>query len=204
MIAPLQIAFLTGQSDPHGCALSQLQQAFLNNLALPSAKIVPRNFPYRASRPHRVVPLWLASLHNGWQFLAPSRSQRTARARKEVIHLIEGATRTVFLAGSCGLEIFNKLQLPKEVEERCSLLAYGPVARRRPRHSKCILIQGRHDWISRCWFGTTDYTIEGAHLDYLRSPQFMTIAQKAVQYELALLLCNNTSLSEALPATSRA
>ena len=52
-----------------------------------------------------------------------------------------------FLAGSCGLELFNNLALPTHLQGRCAILAYGPTARRMPDTTVEVVV-GRRDWIS--------------------------------------------------------
>ena len=61
----LQVLHLTGQSDPRSCALSPVQDAFLDHLPVPETAKVRLNFPYDAAlAPYHAVPLWLASLRH--------------------------------------------------------------------------------------------------------------------------------------------
>src|SRR4029077_7563940 len=106
MKPPLQIAFLTGASDPRSAALSPVQTAFLDALPAPDAWKVRVNFPYPAATPpFRETPLPLASWPNGWQYLASRRPAFRERCQPLVLERIAQAERTLFLAGSSGLEL---------------------------------------------------------------------------------------------------
>lgn len=177
-LPPVQVLFLTGQSDPARCALSPEQQAFLDALPLPSSAKLSINFPYRAdTQPWRAIPLLIGSVNNARQY---ARSRRPVFAADHAAHmqqLIAQARRTLILAGSCGLELFVNLQLPREALKTVHIFAYGPTARRRP-DCACVLVQGRRDWISRCWFRTVDHLVDCAHRDYLQSPEVLTLCLK--------------------------
>lgn len=83
--SPLQIAFLTGQSDPASCALSTEQGAFLRQLQGTGRQLVDCNYPYRRnSAPHRRTPLWRASLSNARQYLAARHARLAEADRKRV------------------------------------------------------------------------------------------------------------------------
>jgi hypothetical protein len=160
-----QVAFLTGQSDPRRCALSEVQQTFIDRLA-PIPR-VPRNFPYDvASPPFAPTPLVRASLSNATQYWASRTRAFRARHRPGVDAMLEGAERTLLLAGSCGLELFNNLALPRALLDRIVVFAYGPVARCRP-DCEALLVQGHRDLISRCWFRRVDLRVGAGHMDYL-------------------------------------
>ncbi len=185
MRARLQLAFLTGRSDPRCCALGPSQRSFLAAVAAPGAVKVALNFPYDpSSAPHRPVPLWRASLANGWQYFVSRRPAFAQRYAPAVQALIDGAERTVLFAGSCGLELFANLEpaLPAPTLARVELLAYGPVARRRPS-CRSVLVQGRSDGISRAFFAAreVDVRIPGGHLDYLGRPELLAVAQQLVE-----------------------
>jgi hypothetical protein len=164
--APLQIAFLTGQSDRCGAALSPAQAAFLD--ALPGAAVKVRvNFPYPAATPpYRPTPLARASWNNMTQYLASRSATFAQRHRPGVLALVERAEVTVFLAGSCGLGLLANLDLPASALARVRVFAYGPVARRLPA---CGLrrVRGRRDWIARFWTPHPDALVACGHLGYL-------------------------------------
>lgn len=160
-----QIAFLTGQSDTGGCALSDLQRRFLDRLG--ASHTVPWNFPYDAgTRPFAPVPLLRASVNNARQYWASRSRAFRARHRPTVERMLDGAERSLLLVGSCGLELFNNLALPQAQLERIVVFAYGPVARRRPA-CDAVLVQGRRDALSRCWFRRADVYVDAGHMDYL-------------------------------------
>lgn len=171
MKPPWQIAFLTGQSDAGGCALSDAQRRFLDRLEVPRA--IPWNFPYDlGSRPYMPVPLLRASLNNAWQYWASRSRAFRARHRPAVERMLDGAERSLLLAGSCGLELFNNLALPRTQLDRVVVFAYGPVARRRP-DCEAVLVQGRRDLVSRCWFRRVDAYVDAGHMDYLAQDEVL-------------------------------
>ncbi len=94
--------------------------------------------------------------------------------------LLARADRTLFLAGSCGLELFNNLALPADTLRRVTIFAYGPVARRRPGCA-CLLVQGRRDWFSRRYFRTVDARVNTGHMDYLANPEVAKLAVETVR-----------------------
>jgi hypothetical protein len=179
----LQVFFLTGQSDPPRCALSPLQQAFIDALPLPEAAKLRLNFPYAAdTAPWRASSLALASLNNVVLYLR-SRRPGFARYGPSLLQQLERAEQTLILAGSSGLELLANLRLPREALRRVHVFAYGPVARGLPPCA-CTLVQGRGDWISRAWFHTVDHRVECSHMDYLESPEVLALCAGKVR-ELA-------------------
>jgi hypothetical protein len=180
-----QVILLTGQSDPRRSALSPLQRAFLDQ-SVPDDAQIPTNFPYdSSSAPYRPTPLTIASIRNSWQYFrsrSPSfRTQYTSR----IIGLIERRESTIFLVGSCGLELFNNFSLPSPLIERIRLFAFGPVARRRP-DCEHLLVGSRKDWLSRCFFPTPDRWVDCTHMDYLRSPAVRTLWNEFVGHEVGI------------------
>ena len=174
---------MTGQSQPPTAALSPSQAAFLDALPVPTAARITLNFPYpgeSAARRFTRTPLLIASLRNGWQHFASRRAAFAEQHRPAVEALLERADRTLFLAGSCGLELFNNLGLPARALRRVTILAYGPVARRRP-DCACLLVQGRRDWISRRYFRAVDTHVDGGHMDYLTDPAVAVLAGETVR-----------------------
>ncbi|MDB6078347.1 MAG: hypothetical protein JWO82_2094, partial [Akkermansiaceae bacterium] len=143
------IAFLTGQSDPASNALSEDQRAFLDRLSfLPDEKFA-RNFPYRSvPRPFRKIPLLTASLNNSLQYLRSRQPRFAATHRDEIIRTFSPYDRVIFLAGSCGLELFSNLHLPADFTAKAHVFAYGPVSRNLPRCATLWRVQGSGDRIS--------------------------------------------------------
>jgi hypothetical protein len=185
MRLPLQIAFLTGQSDPSGSALAPPQEAFLDALPTPDHWKVRVNFPYpEATPPHRPTPLPRASWNNSRQVLASRGPAFAESFRPPVLALLARAERTLLLAGSCGLELLANLDLPARALERLHVFAYGAVARRRPA---CDLrqVRGRRDWIakalSRIDLGPADAWVACGHLDYLNDPEVLALCRAFLQ-----------------------
>jgi hypothetical protein len=173
-IEPLQVMFLTGQSDPPRCALSPLQEAFLEALPVPASGKVRVNFPYAADTPPwRNNSLAMASIANGVLYLR-SRSAGFVRHAPGVLGQLTRAERTLILAGSSGLELLANLRLSPDALESVHVFAFGPVARRRP-DCACTLVQGRRDWISRLWFREADHYVDCTHMDYLRSREVLAL-----------------------------
>jgi hypothetical protein len=157
---------LTGQSDPSRCGLSPMQQAFLDAI-VPRAIQIPQNFPYDSrSVDYRHTSLLKASVNNGWLYFRSRSLAFRQRHQPTLQGLLSESDDTIFLAGSCGLELFNNLALPPLLLGRVLIVAYGPVARRRPdcRHE---LIGGRGDLISRRFFPRPDHSVDCSHLGYL-------------------------------------
>src|SRR5690606_25776147 len=133
-VIPFQVAFLTGQSDSRRWALSPEQAHFLQALALPAQAAVPMNFPYRADTlPHRRVPLWQASLNNGRMYLRSRKPAFRAEYLSDITKFLARAELTVFIAGSCGLELLRNLALYEEQLQCIRAIALGPVSRGRPQ-----------------------------------------------------------------------
>jgi hypothetical protein len=167
---PLQIAYLTGQSDPRSCDLSAAQTRFLRDLPVPEPAKIYRNFPYRASMgTGRTIPIALASWNNVRQYLDAMTPGFATRYAPEIVALLERAERTVFLAGSCGIHLLRSLRLPRPVMDRIAVFAYGPVSFARPgcRH---VIVGSVADPISRAFFPHPDVVVTAGHLSYLDDP----------------------------------
>ncbi|WES66433.1 hypothetical protein [Superficieibacter sp. HKU1] len=166
----LQIAFLTGRSQPGNTSLSPEQHAFMAGLGKNTEGIAV-NFPWIAQgEAWQATPLLRASINNARDYLGSRRPAFVGAYQAGALALLASADHTLLLCGSCGLELFNNLQLPASVMPRVSIFAFGPVARRRPacRH---LLVQGRQDWISRLWFRDVDEYIACGHMNYLSQPE---------------------------------
>lgn len=178
----LQIALLTGQSAPGSCALSPVQAQFLARLQAAGGgawRAIGLNFPYdSATPPHRTPSLLTASLANASQYLGSRHPAFAARHRPAMLRLIAQAPRTVWLTGSCGLELLANLALPAEALARCRVLAYGPAARRVP-DIRTELVIGRRDWVSALLFrpppGLRVHRLDCDHLNYLPHPDMAAI-----------------------------
>lgn len=176
----LGVVFLTGQSDKHSCALSPLQQAFMQQLLVNGVQAMPLNFPYDGTLlPYRQANLFNASLANGQLYLNSRRSEFKSQYHQAVATELSRYSKTLVLAGSCGLELLNNVQLDASFSKRLHILAYGPVARSRPVFN-CTLVQGRQDWLSRWFFPTVDIRIDSGHMAYLESKQLLAVAQSLI------------------------
>lgn len=120
------------------------------------------------------MPLLKASVHNSVQYLLSRRPFFSERYQAVVLALLSRHPHTVLLAGSCGLELLNNLYLPPAWLTRISVFAYGPVARHRPacRH---VLVQGRHDGISRLFFNSAHHRVDCGHMDYLQQEAVVSL-----------------------------
>jgi hypothetical protein len=168
MTVRLQIAFVTGRSDPASCALAPQQRAFLDALAGERRVLVDTNFPYRSGdRAFVATPLWRASLRNAGDYLRSRRDAFRETHGPAVATLLANAHHTVLLAGSCGLEILANLRLPAALLQRTSVFAFGPVARSHPA-CRVRVVQGTRDWMSRLFVRRADHRPRCGHLDYLR------------------------------------
>ncbi|KRB80155.1 hypothetical protein ASE01_01250 [Nocardioides sp. Root190] len=167
----LQVLHLTGQSDPRRCALSPVQHAFLDDLPVPENAKVRLNFPYDAtSAPYRHTPLWLASLRHALLFLRVRLLRRPwARRHRPAVEVqLRAADRTLVLAGSIGLDLLGRLDLPSDLLDRLTVVAYGAVAARAP-HCRTVRVASRNDHLARWW--RHDVEVSATHLDYLASPE---------------------------------
>lgn len=177
----VQIAFLTGRSNPDSCALSPLQRAFLDRLAGPERVLVPYNFPYRPTdTPHRPTSLLRASLNNYREYRDSRHEAYRQHYQPAVKALLARAPRTVFLAGSCGLELLFNLQLEPEDLAKTCVFAFGPVARAFP-NCRRVVVQGRKDWISKWFVASANYNVDCGHLDYLRHEQVHRLCEALVR-----------------------
>ncbi len=164
----LQVAFLTGQSDPHRCALSPEQQQFLVAINVDPEERVTQNFPYDPDTlAWQHTPLWAASVANAQQMLASRRDGFAKRYRPALNALLERRDCTLVLAGSCGLELWQRIAPSPRLRSRAVLVAYGPVAGSRPTEV-ALVAQGRRDWVSRLGYnGSVDLSCECGHMNYL-------------------------------------
>lgn len=163
------VAFLTGQSDPSGNALSPSQREFLFQSPVPRHHQLDLNFPYRPSAEWRSTPLLKASLCNARQYLGSRVGSFPRRYREPFLETFGGFGKVILLAGSCGLELLVNLRLPEEFLRRLHVFAYGPVSRSVPRCATLWIVQGRGDVISKRWHRKADHVISCGHMDYLES-----------------------------------
>jgi len=167
--------FLTGQSNRRSCQLSPIQRKLADLLEQQGFTVTPLNFPYDSQmEDYQESNLFKASLSNGLQYLFSRRATFSARYREQVLNQFSKNTPYLVLAGSCGLELLNNLQLPENILSKIHVLAYGPVARVVPA-AEVTLVQGRDDWLSKQFFKNVDYPIDCGHMDYLESAEVTTL-----------------------------
>lgn len=165
-------AFITGHSVPGCTGLSQEQRDFQQRTSIPADQWLPHNFPYHATFPFpEPFNLLRASVNNVLHY---SRSRRAAfrqSHRDAVSQALEPYDTILLLAGSCGLELFNNLDLPPALRQRIHIFAYGPVSRRPPDVASHLFVQGTHDWLSRFYHPRVHNRYPCPHMGYLLSPQ---------------------------------
>ena len=191
---PLQVALLTGRSDPRSAALTPVQASLLAALRDPDVAVVPTNFPWPvpeapeseladpADGPVRTppVPLLVASVRNAAQYLGSRRRTWAARHRPALESLVERSDRTVLVCGSCGLELLSNLGADAATLARIDVLAVAPVARTLPRCRRVVLVRGRRDRISPLWIDAVDHLVDGGHLDVFENWQVIDLARGLV------------------------
>lgn len=160
-----KIAFLTGQSNPKSTALSPVQTEFMKSIPVSEDIKSYRNFPYSEGETFSEVNILKASFSNAKQYL-------TAERNSKIYSILFNSyfneyDRIILLAGSCGLHLFNCLNLPEDMMNKISIFAYGPTAHRIPDCSITFIVQGRDDWISRLWKLPVDEYTDCGHMDYL-------------------------------------
>lgn len=191
------IVFITGQSKTDSCELSPIQKEFGERLALEGANVFELNFPYRNMKPYEKVSIVRASVSNIAIYFRSRKNTFKKNYLKDVLALFSRYDKIMFLAGSCGLELLNNLDIDVS-RKRIHILAYGPVARQRSKYS-CTYVLGKQDYISRClFFGNTFlmslrskngevgnypnyYSLACGHMDYLANPDFFEIAKTCLK-----------------------
>ncbi|WP_193213871.1 hypothetical protein [Luteolibacter marinus] len=165
-------AFITGHSVRGCTGLSRDQRDFQSRSWLPSDMWLPHNFPYHPSFPFPgKFSLATASFNNIRHYLGSRRPAFRQRHREEVARRFSKHERVILLAGSCGLELLNNLDLPPGILGRIHVFAYGPVSRQLPATASHCLVQGRGDFISRFFHPRPDHRIVSSHMGYLRAPE---------------------------------
>ena len=180
----IQIAFMTGRSIRDNRQLSVEQRDCLSQLNRPGRKLIMSNFSYEQesleSSALREVGLLSASLNNSRDYITSRWPSFRKRYQAPFIDFLDLAHHTIIISGSCGLELFNNLHLPERLMNTTSIIAYGAVARKRPRCHH-LLVQGDRDWISRIWFRRGDYQISCGHMDYLTNTRWLEILEQFIK-----------------------
>jgi len=176
-----RLLWLSGRSDPSSVALSPAQRSLLQGCqdTYPDLDVVPCNFPYRGDSSWRGVPLPLAALRNGAQFLAAAWPAQRRQAEVVWRTVCSDARRVLVLTGSCGAELLRTVEGATPPDVAVSALALGPVAWRAPQ-SLSLAVVGDRDRIAaafvRRW--RVPYLTEVAgvgHMDYLETAEVRRI-----------------------------
>ena len=94
---------------------------------------------------------------------------------------LDRADRTLVLAGSIGLDLLGRLDLPADLLDRLTVFAYGPVATKPPT-CRTLRVCSRQDWVARCFRSgrRADVYVDSGHLDYLQHPEVARLCHDLV------------------------
>jgi hypothetical protein len=166
------VGFITGHSVPGCTGLSPAHRDFQRRSAAPEQNWLPYNFPWQETFPFRKPQnLLIASWRNVRHYLQSRRPAFREQHRAGVVALVSKYDAVILVAGSCGLELLNNLDLPSETRRRLHVFAYGPVSRRRPEVASCFLVQGERDLISRWFHRQVDARFPCHHMGYLAAAE---------------------------------
>jgi len=168
-------AFITGHSMGGCTGLSEEQLGFQVRSGIPREHWLPHNFPYQESFPFRMPNLLAASFNNSVHYYTSRWRGFRERHRDAVAEVFSRHEVVILLAGSCGLELLNNLELPADVLRRVHVFAYGPVSRALPETASRMMVQGQGDFISRAFHGKVDHRYPCSHMGYLESPETLRL-----------------------------
>lgn len=179
---PLIAGFITGHSVRGCTGLSEEQAAFQRRTNIPIEDWLLHNFPYAETFPFPARFSILAASWNNVGHYLQSRRPAFAQAHREAVSgLFNQHDKVLLLAGSCGLELLNNLDLPPEIRQRVHVFAYGPVSRRLPAVASCVVVQGTRDWLSRFYHFRADHRYPCPHMGYLQSPETLRLFNEYYQ-----------------------
>lgn len=179
----LKVVLLSGLSDPSSCALSRIQQQFLDQLSLPRESKIYANFPYiPPDRPEQAsIPILLASWRNFSQFLRVPRSPYRELVLAHWQALVDSCQGLLVITISCGLEILNVCLSTGIRPAELEVLALGPVAWTRPAVPH-TLVRGSRDYVFNPLFRSTDIVLPGVgHMNYLDNSAVLELADQRLQ-----------------------
>lgn len=166
------VGFITGHSVRGCTGLSQEQREFQQRSIVPTANWLQYNFPWQETFPFPVrFRLLSASWNNLWHYFESRRPAFRENHCSEVVARFAQYDAVILLAGSCGLELLNNLDLPAETRQRLHVFAYGPVSRHRPEVASYFLVQGVGDVISRTFHRHVDAHVFCPHMGYLAAAE---------------------------------
>lgn len=168
-------AFMTGHSVRGCTGLSTEQADFLRRSDLPEGRWLSYNFPYHETSQYLRPNLIRASLNNFCHYYFSRFGGFRDRHREQVIGIFSGYEKVILLAGSCGLELLNNLELPGDIRSRLHIFSYGPVSRKLPDTASHMMVQGSGDFISRIFHRRAEHRCESSHMSYLQSPETLRL-----------------------------
>lgn len=168
-------AFITGHSLPGCTGLSTDQLDFQQRSELPVGRWLSNNFPYHETSPFRPPNLIRASFNNSRHYYFSRFGSFRDRHRDHVVGIFSAYEKVILLAGSCGLELLNNLELPGDTRRRLHIFSYGAVSRKLPDTASHLMVQGSRDFISRIFHRHADHRYSSSHMDYLRSPETLRL-----------------------------
>jgi hypothetical protein len=168
--------FITGHSVPGCTGLSHEQADFQQRSLIPAEQWLPHNFPWIETFPFpERWNLISASFYNIAHYLSSRRPDFALDHCDAVTSLLSRYEAILLLAGSCGLELFNNLQLPETLRRRIHIFAYGPVSRHMPDVASHLFVQGTHDWLSRFYHPKVPHRYPCSHMGYLQAPETLQL-----------------------------
>lgn len=177
----MKIAFITGLSDWGNNSLSVEQTIFLNKINTNESNKIYYNFPYiNNAYILKHTNIIIASLSNALQYFL-SRTKWLDKKTKVLKEIIHNNDKILLLSGSCGLELLSNMNFSKEEKNKIHIIAYGAVARKIPEFQYLTLVQSTKDWISRMWINVYDLKIQGHHMNYLESKEFLNFVNGYVE-----------------------
>lgn len=178
-----KLVLLSGLSDPHSCALSDVQTRFLQSIEVQENEKLWLNFPYlpEFGKSERLPSLVSASLANTMQFVRAAGSGYRKIATPHWNALADSCQDLTVVALSCGLEIINACLRTGRQPARIHIVSLGPVAWRKPPVPHTI-IRGSRDFFSAPFFKQVDHLLPGVgHMNYLESPLVAQIVNDLVK-----------------------
>lgn len=161
-------AFITGHSVRGCTGLSAEQLTFQNRSAVPAERWLKHNFPFHETAPFPTsIGLLRASFNNFRHFVDSRRQDFSSSHCAQLTKLFSSHEAVILLAGSCGVQLLHGLDLPVDILRRIHVFAYGPVSLARPQTASLCVVQGKNDFISRCFFREADHRINCSHMGYL-------------------------------------
>jgi len=169
-------AFLTGHSVRGCTGLSVEQRDFQRCTDVPEQHWIKSNFPYHETFAFpESVGLSRASLNNVWHFVQANLPSYQTRHREVIADKFSRYDAVILLVGSCGMELLQRLNLPSEIRQRVHVFACGPVSIFEPSVASLVVVQGRHDMISRCFYPKAHHRIDCSHMGYLEARETLEL-----------------------------